>query len=175
VRYYTRFFTLFCCHTCGACATFIPELIDNGIDILNPVQISADHMAPAALKQQFGSKLAFWGGAIDAQHVLPNGTPDQIRNDVRNHLDAFKPGGGYVFNNVHKGDGEIVREGKIAARRAELDRLVEGLPRPWIAGMEATMFTGWIYDFLRDLGNETKDRVQYSCELGKLPQQRKWT
>lgn len=88
-------------HTCGACATYIPDLIDNGIDILNPVQISADHMAPAALKRQFGSKLTFWGGAIDAQHVLPNGTPEQIRNDVRKNLEAFKPGGGYVFNNVH--------------------------------------------------------------------------
>jgi uroporphyrinogen decarboxylase len=105
---------LFCCHTCGACATFIPELIDNGIDILNPVQISADHMAPAALKQQFGSKLAFWGGAIDAQHVLPNGTPDQIRNDVRNHLDAFKPGGGYVFNNVHNIQAGVPPENVLA-------------------------------------------------------------
>ncbi len=88
-------------HTCGACTTYIPELIDNGIDILNPVQISADHMAPAELKRQFGDKLTFWGGAIDAQHVLPNGTPEQIRDDVRKNLEAFKPGGGYVFNNVH--------------------------------------------------------------------------
>jgi uroporphyrinogen decarboxylase len=101
-------------HTCGACATFIPELIDNGIDILNPVQISAAHMAPATLKQQFGSKLTFWGGAIDAQHVLPSGTPDQIRNDVRNHLDAFKPGGGYVFNNVHNIQAGVPAENVLA-------------------------------------------------------------
>jgi uroporphyrinogen decarboxylase len=58
-------------------------------------------MEPADLKRQFGDKLTFWGGAIDAQHVLPHGTPEQIRNDVRKNLQAFKPSGGYVFNNVH--------------------------------------------------------------------------
>ncbi len=88
-------------HTCGGCTAYIPELLDNGIDVLNPVQISADDMDPASLKARFGDKLSFWGGAIDSQHVLPNGTPEQIREDVRKHLEAFKPGGGYVFNNVH--------------------------------------------------------------------------
>ncbi|MCP4640464.1 MAG: hypothetical protein GY851_08530 [bacterium] len=88
-------------HTCGACTTYIPELMDNGIDVLNPVQISADDMEPASLKARFGGQLSFWGGGIDSQHTLPNGTPDAIRDDVRKHLEAFKPGGGYVFNNVH--------------------------------------------------------------------------
>ena len=88
-------------HTCGACTEYIPDLIDNGIDILNPVQISATGMVPADLKSRFGDTLTFWGGAIDAQHILPSASPDEVRNDVRRNLEAFKPGGGYVFNNVH--------------------------------------------------------------------------
>lgn len=88
-------------HTCGACTEYIPDLIDNGIDILNPVQISAAGMVPADLKSRFGDTLTFWGGAIDAQHVLPSASPDEVRNDVRRNLEAFKPRGGYIFNNVH--------------------------------------------------------------------------
>lgn len=88
-------------HTCGACTQYIPELIDNGIDVLNPVQISAVDMEPVNLKAKFGDKLSFWGGGIDAQHILPHGTPEQVREEVRKNLEAFKPGGGYVFNNVH--------------------------------------------------------------------------
>jgi len=88
-------------HTCGACSQYIPELIDNGIDVLNPVQISAVDMEPINLKARFGDKLSFWGGGIDAQHILPHSAPEQVREEVRKNLEAFKPGGGYVFNNVH--------------------------------------------------------------------------
>lgn len=88
-------------HTCGSCVEYIPDLIDNGIDILNPVQISADNMDPAELKKQFGEKLVFWGGAIDTQHVLPFAEPSEIKEHVRRNVEAFKPGGGYIFNNVH--------------------------------------------------------------------------
>jgi len=88
-------------HTCGACQEYIPDLIDNGIDILNPVQISATGMDPAQLKLRFGKTLTFWGGAIDAQHVLPTAAPDVVREHVRRNLETWKPGGGYVFNNVH--------------------------------------------------------------------------
>jgi len=88
-------------HTCGAASVYIPELIDNGIDILNPVQISAVGMEPKGLKEKYGSKLTLWGGAIDAQHVLPFAKPDEIREHVRKNIEIFKPGGGYVFNNVH--------------------------------------------------------------------------
>ena len=63
-------------HTCGACRDYIPDLLDNGIDILNPVQISAADMDPGQLKAEFGNQLVFWGGAIDAQHVLPHADPD---------------------------------------------------------------------------------------------------
>jgi len=88
-------------HTCGAASVYIPELLDNGIDILNPIQISAADMAPKELKDKYGDKLTLWGGAIDAQHVLPFARPDEIREHVRQNLEIFKPGGGYVFNNVH--------------------------------------------------------------------------
>ncbi len=88
-------------HTCGACAVYIPDLLDNGIDALNPVQIGIPGMDPAELKSQFGDRLTFWGGAIDAQHTLPSATPEKVREEVRGNLELFKPGGGYVVNNVH--------------------------------------------------------------------------
>lgn len=88
-------------HTCGSCSEYIPDLIDNGVDILNPIQISADRMDPADLKKRFGSQLAFWGGAIDTQHVLPFAAPDEIREHVQTNIEILKAGGGYVFNNVH--------------------------------------------------------------------------
>ena len=88
-------------HTCGSCTSLLPELKDNGVDIVNPVQISADNMDPVRLKKDFGDKLVFWGGACDSQHILPFATPEKVREDVRKNLEAFKPDGGYVFNNVH--------------------------------------------------------------------------
>ena len=97
-------------HTCGACMTYVPDLIDNGIDIINPVQISAKNMSPQDLKSKFGGRLVFWGGAIDAQHVLPSATPDVVRDHVRRNLEIWKPGGGYVFNNVHNIQADIPAE-----------------------------------------------------------------
>jgi len=88
-------------HTCGSVMEYIPDLLDNGIDILNPVQTSCEGMDPAELKSKYGDKLAFWGGGIDTQHVLPFASPGEIREHVRRNLEIFKPGGGYVFNNVH--------------------------------------------------------------------------
>ena len=70
-------------------------------DALNPVQISAAGMDPAELKERFGERLTFWGGAIDAQHVLARESPETVRQHVRRHLAIWKRGGGYVFNNVH--------------------------------------------------------------------------
>jgi len=88
-------------HTCGGCAEYIPDLLDNGIDIINPVQVSADGMDPVELKKKFGDQMVFWGGAIDTQHVLPFASPDEIKQHVKKNIEALKPGGGYVFNNVH--------------------------------------------------------------------------
>jgi len=88
-------------HTCGSVMEYIPDLLDNGIDILNPVQTSCEGMNPAVLKGKFGDKLSFWGGGIDTQHVLPFAQPAEIREHVRKNLEIFKPNGGYIFNNVH--------------------------------------------------------------------------
>lgn len=101
-------------HTCGSCAQYIPDLLDNGIDVLNPVQISAAGMDPAGLKARFGQRLTFWGGAIDAQHVLPSATPQTVREHVRRNLETWKPGGGYVFNNVHNIQAGVPAENIVA-------------------------------------------------------------
>jgi len=108
-------------HTCGSCIEFIPDLIDNGIDILNPVQISAKNMSPRALKQRFGDALTFWGGGIDPQHVLPFATPDQIREHVQENMEIFKAGGGYIFNNVHNIQAEVPPENVISLFEAAYD------------------------------------------------------
>jgi uroporphyrinogen decarboxylase len=108
-------------HTCGSCVEYIPDLLDNGIHILNPVQISAAGMDPAELKARFGDRLVFWGGAIDAQHVLPTASPETVREHVRRHVEAFKPGGGYVFNNVHNIQAGVPAENILAMYEAAYD------------------------------------------------------
>jgi uroporphyrinogen decarboxylase len=101
-------------HTCGSCAAFIPDLLENGIHILNPVQISARHMDPFELKRRFGRDLVFWGGGCDSQRVLPRGTPSEVAENVRRNLEALRPGGGYVFNSIHNIQGEVPPENIIA-------------------------------------------------------------
>lgn len=101
-------------HTCGACMTYIPDLIDNGVQILNPVQISATGMEPRWLKEKFGKEMVFWGGSIDAQRVLPRSSPEEIRRQVGENLRAFKPGGGYVFNNCHNIQAGVPAENIVA-------------------------------------------------------------
>jgi len=108
-------------HTCGSCFEYIPDLIDNGIDILNPVQIGLVNMEPKKLKEKFGRKLVFWGGAIDAQHILPFAKPNEIREHVRRNLEIFKPGGGYVFNNVHNIQVGVPAENIVALFDAAYD------------------------------------------------------
>ncbi len=101
-------------HTCGACQGFIPDLLDNGVHILNPVQVSARAMDPTELKRRYGREIVFWGGGIDAQHVLPSAAPAQVAQEVRRNLRAFMPGGGYVFNNVHNIQGDVPPENVVA-------------------------------------------------------------
>lgn len=88
-------------HSCGSVVALIPDFLDAGFDVLNPVQCSAAGMEAAGLKQRFGDRLTFWGGGVDTQHTLPFGTPDQVRAEVRERLRTFGPGGGYVFNPIH--------------------------------------------------------------------------
>jgi uroporphyrinogen decarboxylase len=88
-------------HSCGAIYPFIPDLIDMGVDILNPVQVSASGMGDTArLKREFGKDLTFWG-AIDTQYLLPFGSPEEVRRDVLRRLKELSPGGGYVAAAVH--------------------------------------------------------------------------
>ncbi|MHC4365558.1 MAG: uroporphyrinogen decarboxylase family protein [Planctomycetota bacterium] len=101
-------------HTCGACTEYIPDLIDNGVDILNPVQIGAAAMDPQNLKDAFGKEIVFWGGGIDAQHVLPFASPDEVKKHVRKNIEIFKFGGGYVFNSVHNIQAGVPAENIIA-------------------------------------------------------------
>ncbi|MBX7257919.1 MAG: hypothetical protein K1Y02_16270, partial [Candidatus Hydrogenedentes bacterium] len=101
-------------HTCGACVEYIPDLVDNGVDVLNPIQISATDMIPESLKERFGKQICFWGGGIDAQHVLATATPEEVRQHVRRNLDAFKPGGGYIFNNCHNIQAGVPPENIVA-------------------------------------------------------------
>ncbi len=88
-------------HSCGNVRPLIPDFIELGVDILNPIHIRAAGMEPAALKRDFGRDLVFWGGGVDTQGVLPHGTPVEVRDDVRRNLEGLAPGGGYVFNTVH--------------------------------------------------------------------------
>ena len=88
-------------HSCGSIAALIPDLIEIGVQILNPVQTSARDMEPAALKRRWGKEIVFWGGGCDTQHVLPDGTPEDVRRDVRARVAALKPGGGFVFTQIH--------------------------------------------------------------------------
>ena len=108
-------------HTCGSAVEYIPDLIDNGIHILNPVQITARGMDPNFLKQRFGKELVFWGGGIDSQHILPFATPEEVKANVKANVEAFKPGGGYIFNNVHNIQGDVPPENILAMYEAALE------------------------------------------------------
>lgn len=101
-------------HCCGSIRPMIPILIECGIDVLNPVQISADHMDPLELKQEFGGKLAFWGGGCDTQNVLNLGSVEDVKENVRSLMNIFKQNTGYVFCQVHNIMGDISPEKIIA-------------------------------------------------------------
>jgi hypothetical protein len=88
-------------HSCGCISPLLDEFIDAGFDIVNPVQTTAAEMDARMLKERFGDRVVFWGGGVDTQHVLPFGTPDAVRENVRANIEALAPGGGFVFNTIH--------------------------------------------------------------------------
>ncbi len=88
-------------HSCGAVMEMIPDFIDSGFDILNPVQCSAAGMDPEKLKREFGDDVVFWGGGVDTQKTLPFGTPDDVYQEVRRRIEIFNQSGGFVFNTIH--------------------------------------------------------------------------
>jgi hypothetical protein len=88
-------------HSCGSVWALVDDFINAGFDILNPVQCSAARMNPFDLKSKFGNRITFWGGGVDTQATLPFGSPREVREEVRERIRAFGPGGGFVFNAVH--------------------------------------------------------------------------
>ncbi len=105
-------------HSDGAIMPILPDLIEIGLDILNPVQVSAKGMGDTAfLKREFGNNLVFWG-AIDTQYVLPRGTPQDVRGEVQRRIDNLAPGGGYVLASVHNIQGDVPPENILAMLQA---------------------------------------------------------
>ncbi len=88
-------------HSCGSIYKLIPDLIEAGFDIINPVQTNTVDMDPKILKHEFGADITFWGGGIDTRSVLNNASPDMVKKQVQERLEIFMPGGGFVFNTVH--------------------------------------------------------------------------
>lgn len=102
-------------HSCGSIRPIITDLIEIGVDILNPVQVSATRMDSAELKREYGNDLCFWGGGVDTQNAFDDRhTPDEVRADVRKRLEDFMPGGGFIFNTVHNIQGNVPPENIIA-------------------------------------------------------------
>nr|MBC7245364.1 hypothetical protein [Chloroflexota bacterium] len=101
-------------HSCGNVRSLLPDFIEVGVEIINPVHIRAVGMEPAALKRDFGKELVFWGGGVDTQGVLPRGTPQEVKDDVRRNIEAFAPGGGFVFNTIHNIQADVPPQNIIA-------------------------------------------------------------
>lgn len=106
-------------HTDGDSYEFIPDLIEIGVDILNPVQVSAKNMNPLKLKKEFGKYLCFWGG-IDTQKILPYGSPGAVEEEVRKRIIEFSSGGGYILSSVHNIQVDVPPENVIAMFKSAL-------------------------------------------------------
>lgn len=100
-------------HTCGSVYTLIPHLIDAGVDILNPIQPGAKDMEPEKLKSTYGEKITFWGG-IDTQHILPEGSKENVNEEVYRVLDAMSANGGYVLAPAHNIQPDVPPENVVA-------------------------------------------------------------
>jgi uroporphyrinogen decarboxylase len=101
-------------HSCGAIKELIPDLIDIGVDALNPVQVSAEGMETAGLKAEFGSEITFWGGTVDPQKTLARGTPEEVREETLRRIDELKPGGGFVIASIHNMQAHVPVENIVA-------------------------------------------------------------
>jgi len=108
-------------HSCGSVVQLIPDFIEAGFDILNPVQTSAAGMDPQGLKNQFGEWLTFWGGGVDTQQVLPFGKPEEVRAQVHERMSIFGKGGGFVFNAIHNVQARVPVENLLALYQAVKD------------------------------------------------------
>lgn len=87
-------------HSCGRIADFLLDILETGVEIINPVQVTAANMDPVGLKKQFGQDICFWGG-LDTQAILPTGSSFQVEGAVKNVVEILGQGGGYIFAPVH--------------------------------------------------------------------------
>jgi len=101
-------------HSDGSLYDIIPDLIESGVDILNPVQVSAAKMDSAKLKRKFGDSLSFWGGGVDTQNILGKGTPGEVSSEVKRRVDDLAPGGGYIFAAIHNIQADVPPENFMA-------------------------------------------------------------
>lgn len=101
-------------HSCGSVIALLPDIVEAGFDILNPVQCSAVGMDPRTLKSRFGGRVTFWGGGVDTQKTLPFGAPEQVRKEVAERIQIFGQGGGFVFNTVHNVQARTPAENLVA-------------------------------------------------------------
>ena len=108
-------------HSCGSVRAFIPDLIEIGVDALNPVQVSAAGMDTAELKKEFGDKIVFWGGGCDTQKILPFGTSREIDEEVKKRISDLAPNGGFIFTQVHNIQPDVPPE-NIVSMYSAVDR-----------------------------------------------------
>jgi len=108
-------------HSCGAVYPLITEFITAGFDVLNPVQCSAKGMDPRTIKREFGRDIVFWGGGVDTQKTLPFGTPEEVYREVRERIEIFNDGGGFVFSSTHNVQSNVPLENMLAMFRAVND------------------------------------------------------
>jgi uroporphyrinogen decarboxylase len=101
-------------HSCGSITALLPDMIDAGLDAVNPVQTNCKLMEPERLKSQFRDQITLWGGGCNTQHILPKGTPEEVRADVFHNLDILFPGGGFVFQQIHNIQADVPPENIVA-------------------------------------------------------------
>ncbi len=101
-------------HTCGSVYDLIPDFIEEGVQILNPVQTAAAKMDPQRLKEEFGADITFWGGGCCTQTILRTGTPKEVRQHVQQRMEIFKPGAGFIFNRIHNVQADVPPENVVA-------------------------------------------------------------
>ena len=112
-------------HSCGGIEPLLNDLIDAGLESSNPVQISCRGMDPKHLKSTYGDRFTFWGGGCDTMQILPLGTPEEVRQHVREMVSVWEPGGGFVFQQVHNIMADIQPE-NIIAMFDEVNKIREG-------------------------------------------------
>jgi uroporphyrinogen decarboxylase len=88
-------------HSCGSIEEIMDDLIECGVDVLNPVQTSAANMDPKRLKERYGKDIVFWGGAYDAQTIDPSASYEEVYRTVYDNIKIFAEGGNYIFSGVH--------------------------------------------------------------------------